>query len=58
MAAPALGDDVLEVTLTQRDPEASESAERRTIVITGRGQWTGRSDQVAQALAAETVDFA
>jgi tRNA threonylcarbamoyladenosine biosynthesis protein TsaE len=49
LAAPALGDDVLEVTLTQPD-DASASTEERTIVITGRGGWVERADEVARAL--------
>jgi tRNA threonylcarbamoyladenosine biosynthesis protein TsaE len=57
MAAPALGADVLEVTLTQPDP-AAPSAERRTIAITGRGTWVGRADEVARALPPTTRETA
>ncbi|MGP0031933.1 MAG: tRNA (adenosine(37)-N6)-threonylcarbamoyltransferase complex ATPase subunit type 1 TsaE, partial [Acidimicrobiales bacterium] len=52
-AAPALGDDVLEVALARPGPAAG-SDEERTIVITGRGAWTGRADEVARALAGRT----
>jgi tRNA threonylcarbamoyladenosine biosynthesis protein TsaE len=49
MAAPVLGDDVLEVTLTQ--PNEDTSAELRTIAINGRGTWIDRADDVRQALS-------
>jgi tRNA threonylcarbamoyladenosine biosynthesis protein TsaE len=49
LAAPALGDDVLEVTLAQ-PADAPATSEERTIVITGRGGWIGRADEVARAL--------
>jgi tRNA A37 threonylcarbamoyladenosine biosynthesis protein TsaE len=49
MAAPVLGDDVLEVTLTQ--PNEDTSAELRTIAINGRGTWIDRADDVQQALS-------
>jgi tRNA threonylcarbamoyladenosine biosynthesis protein TsaE len=49
LAAPALGDDVLEVTLTQPDADPARP-EARTIAITGRGGWIERADQVARAL--------
>jgi tRNA threonylcarbamoyladenosine biosynthesis protein TsaE len=49
LAAPALGDDVLEVTLTQPD-DASARPEARTIALTGRGGWIERADDVARAL--------
>jgi tRNA threonylcarbamoyladenosine biosynthesis protein TsaE len=58
LAAPALGDDVLVVTLTQPDAPAGTSAQRRTIVISGRGSWAGRSDEVAEALAPVRVETA
>jgi tRNA threonylcarbamoyladenosine biosynthesis protein TsaE len=49
LAAPALGDDVLEVTLAQ-PADAPATSEERTIVITGRGGWIERADEVARAL--------
>jgi len=48
MAAPALGDDTLEVTLTAAGPVA----DARTVSISGRGRWSGRADDVAHALSA------
>jgi tRNA threonylcarbamoyladenosine biosynthesis protein TsaE len=48
MAAPALGDDALDVALALPDPDATN---RRTISITGRGRWLPRADEVARALA-------
>ncbi len=60
MAAPALGDDALEVTLAVPDdldvpddaatPPAG-AAERRTLTFRGRGRWSGRADEVARALS-------
>ncbi len=50
LAAPALGRDVLVVSLDR--PEGPDAAdEGRTIVLTGRGAWTGRADEVAEVLA-------
>jgi len=49
VAAPALGADALEVTLTAPDP--SGAPERRTIAVRGRGAWTGRVADVFEALA-------
>ena len=49
LAAPALGLDVLEVTL--RQPEgAPATTEERTITISGRRGWTERAAQVARVL--------
>jgi tRNA threonylcarbamoyladenosine biosynthesis protein TsaE len=66
LAAPALGDDALEVALELPevirdgavDDGASDdgaevgSSERRTISLNGRGRWAGRADEVARALSA------
>ena len=48
VAAPALGESVLEVTL--RAPDAVASPDLRTISVSGRGRWAGRADEVAAAL--------
>jgi tRNA threonylcarbamoyladenosine biosynthesis protein TsaE len=48
LATAALGDDALDITLTQPDPAALE---HRTLSIRGRGRWTARADEVARALA-------
>ena len=48
LAAAALGDDALDVTLTLPDTGALTY---RVIRISGRGRWTGRSDEVARALS-------
>jgi tRNA threonylcarbamoyladenosine biosynthesis protein TsaE len=52
LAAPALGDDALEVTLDVPSDPAAGPGEVRQITITGRGAWVARHDQVAGALAA------
>jgi tRNA threonylcarbamoyladenosine biosynthesis protein TsaE len=49
LAAPVLGDDVLEVSLRQPDGVPATS-EERTITLTGRGGWVERADDVAQVL--------
>jgi len=49
MAAPALGDDVLEVTL---GPGAEPDA--RTITLVGKGRWHERSNEVHDALGARS----
>jgi tRNA threonylcarbamoyladenosine biosynthesis protein TsaE len=49
MAAPALGDDALEVTLSQ--PESSDGEDERVITLTGRGRWSGRAGEVERALS-------
>jgi tRNA threonylcarbamoyladenosine biosynthesis protein TsaE len=56
LAAPALGDDALEVSLeaAPSDP-ATGSGERRLIAITGRGTWAPRRDEVAGAVGAVAV---
>jgi tRNA threonylcarbamoyladenosine biosynthesis protein TsaE len=55
MAAPALSDDVLEVTLAQPRAPSGPTAEARTITITGRGGWAARADEVARALQTSTA---
>jgi tRNA threonylcarbamoyladenosine biosynthesis protein TsaE len=49
VAAPALGEDVLEVTLAAPDPAGDSGT--RTISVRGRGAWDARSGEVADALA-------
>jgi tRNA threonylcarbamoyladenosine biosynthesis protein TsaE len=49
LAAPALGESALEVTLAA--PDAAGRPERRTVTVRGRGRWAGRADEVASALA-------
>jgi tRNA threonylcarbamoyladenosine biosynthesis protein TsaE len=51
LAAAALGDDALDITLTL--PDAADGADEsdRTLSIRGRGRWAGGSDEVARALA-------
>jgi tRNA threonylcarbamoyladenosine biosynthesis protein TsaE len=49
LAAPALGDSALEVTLVAPDPVAAP--EQRVLTLTGRGRWAERSD-AARALVA------
>ena len=48
LAAPALGESALEVTLVA--PEPLEAPERRRLTLVGRGRWGERSDEVAAAL--------
>jgi tRNA A37 threonylcarbamoyladenosine biosynthesis protein TsaE len=52
LAAAALGDDALDVTLTLSD---TEDLSHRRISISGRGRWSGRSDEVARALSPATA---
>jgi tRNA threonylcarbamoyladenosine biosynthesis protein TsaE len=49
LAAPALGDSALEITLVAPDPVGAP--ERRVLTLAGRGRWVERSD-VADALLA------
>jgi tRNA A37 threonylcarbamoyladenosine biosynthesis protein TsaE len=49
MAAPALGESALEVTLVAPDPVADASA--RTLSVKGHGRWSGRAGDVATVLA-------
>ncbi len=48
LAAPALGESALEVTLVA--PEPLEASERRRLTLVGRGRWAQRSEEVAAAL--------
>ena len=48
VAAPALGEHALEVTL--RLPDAVASPGRRTVAVSGRGRWARRAGEVAAAL--------
>jgi hypothetical protein len=48
LAAPALGEHALEVTL--RLPNAVASPGLRTVAVSGRGRWAGRAGEVAAAL--------
>jgi tRNA threonylcarbamoyladenosine biosynthesis protein TsaE len=50
LAAPVLGDDVVEVTLTPEEPGAGDGAPPRTVSLAGRGRWAGRAAEVLQAL--------
>jgi tRNA threonylcarbamoyladenosine biosynthesis protein TsaE len=56
LAAPALGDDALDILLevpaAATDGSGSDGSgpEERIISITGRGRWTGRADEVGRAL--------
>jgi tRNA threonylcarbamoyladenosine biosynthesis protein TsaE len=55
MAAPVLGDDLLEVTLEVPAEDTMTGAgdlERRTITVVGRGRWASRPDEVARLVAA------
>jgi tRNA threonylcarbamoyladenosine biosynthesis protein TsaE len=52
LAAAALGDDALDVTLTLPD---TEDLSHRTLSISGRGRWSGRSDEVAAALSSASA---
>jgi tRNA threonylcarbamoyladenosine biosynthesis protein TsaE len=47
LAAPALGQSALDVTLVADQDDAE--GEMRTITVTGRGSWTGRAGEVAAA---------
>jgi tRNA threonylcarbamoyladenosine biosynthesis protein TsaE len=49
LAAPALGESALEVTLVAPDPVGAP--ERRVLTLVGRGRWAGRSDEAAALLA-------
>jgi tRNA threonylcarbamoyladenosine biosynthesis protein TsaE len=48
LAAPALGDSALEVTIAA--PDAVATPERRTFSVTGRGRWSARAGEVAAVL--------
>ena len=45
LAAPALGESALEVTLVAPDPDGAP--ERRVLTIVGRGRWAERSEEAA-----------
>jgi tRNA threonylcarbamoyladenosine biosynthesis protein TsaE len=53
MAAPALGESALEITLAI--PDAAGSPERRVVTIDGRGSWATRADEAAAALEASSA---
>jgi tRNA threonylcarbamoyladenosine biosynthesis protein TsaE len=53
MAAPALGDSVLEVTL--QVPPSADAATERVLSVSGRGTWAARADEVAAALGNATT---
>jgi tRNA threonylcarbamoyladenosine biosynthesis protein TsaE len=48
MAAPALGDSALEVTLVV--PDAMANLEVRSVAVVGRGRWSERAGEVAAVL--------
>jgi tRNA threonylcarbamoyladenosine biosynthesis protein TsaE len=48
LAAPALGDSALEVSLVAPDPVGSP--ERRVLTLVGRGRWADRSEDVVATL--------
>jgi tRNA threonylcarbamoyladenosine biosynthesis protein TsaE len=49
LAAPALGDSALEITLVAPDPLGAP--ERRLLTLVGRGRWADRSEAVAALVA-------
>jgi tRNA threonylcarbamoyladenosine biosynthesis protein TsaE len=51
LAAPAMGESALEVTLVAPDPVATPEA--RLVSVVGRGRWAGRVDEVARVLELE-----
>jgi tRNA threonylcarbamoyladenosine biosynthesis protein TsaE len=52
LAAPALGDSALEITIIAPDPQGAP--ERRVLTLAGRGRWAARPD-AATALAAPAL---
>jgi tRNA threonylcarbamoyladenosine biosynthesis protein TsaE len=52
LAAPALGNSVLEITLVAPDPE--KDPDRRVLTLVGRGRWAERSE-TADALPASAT---
>jgi tRNA threonylcarbamoyladenosine biosynthesis protein TsaE len=48
LAAPALGESALEITLVAPDPRGAP--ERRVLTLVGRGGWADRSDTAAALL--------
>jgi tRNA threonylcarbamoyladenosine biosynthesis protein TsaE len=51
LAAPAMGESALEVTIVAPDPVATPEA--RVISLVGRGRWADRADEVAGVLELE-----
>jgi tRNA threonylcarbamoyladenosine biosynthesis protein TsaE len=51
LAAPAMGESALEVTLVAPDPVAVPEA--RLVTVVGRGRWAGRAKEVAGVLELE-----
>ena len=51
VAAPALGESALEVTLTV--PDADVTPNRRILTLRGRGTWAPRVGEVADVLGSE-----
>jgi tRNA threonylcarbamoyladenosine biosynthesis protein TsaE len=62
LAAPALGDDALDILLEVPEAAADGSwtdgsgPQERTISITGRGRWSARADEVGRALGLGSAD--
>jgi tRNA threonylcarbamoyladenosine biosynthesis protein TsaE len=52
LAAPALGDSALEITLVAPDPE--KDPDRRVLTLVGRGRWAERSETADALLASAT----
>jgi tRNA threonylcarbamoyladenosine biosynthesis protein TsaE len=52
VAAPALGDDALEVTLARPGSPDPADTDARTITFNGRGRWQQAAGDVARALSA------
>jgi tRNA threonylcarbamoyladenosine biosynthesis protein TsaE len=53
LAAPALGDSALEITLVAPDPE--KDPDRRVLTLVGRGRWAERSETADALLASATA---
>jgi tRNA threonylcarbamoyladenosine biosynthesis protein TsaE len=51
MAAAAVGDDVLEITLEVPEDMRDDSSSQRRIAVVGKGSWAARFDEVAQVCA-------
>jgi tRNA threonylcarbamoyladenosine biosynthesis protein TsaE len=49
LAAPALGDSALEVTLTAAASSPGAPSQTRSISVSGRGSWASRADEVESA---------
>jgi tRNA A37 threonylcarbamoyladenosine biosynthesis protein TsaE len=52
LAAPALGDSALEITLVAPDPVGD--SDRRVLTLVGRGRWAARSETADALLASAT----